>query len=400
MNNNVERLQAMDVLRGFALLGILLVNIQSFSMPGAAYLNPTAFGDLSGLNLWVWISTHVLADQKFMSLFSLLFGAGIILFCDSAQKKGLSAAKLHYKRNAWLLLFGLLHAYLFWYGDILFAYSLCAFFIYLLRNKSVFTLIVVTLLFAAISSGYSLLFGSSLEHFPADAQSGLMEAWAPNAAALANELSAYKGSFLSAFEFRAEEAIFMQSYVFLTYFFWRASAMMLLGMALYKSGFFHLQWQNKSYLWLAIFGLAIGLPIVSFGVHSNFEQQFSLQYSMFLGNQFNYWGSILMGLSYAAIVVLLVKKGLFKALQLRLAAIGKTAFSNYILHTVVFTTVFYGYGLGLFGDIERWLQLSLVLAMWALQLWLAPVWLRHYRFGPLEWLWRTLTYGKAQPFKH
>lgn len=399
MNTDNNRLLAMDVLRGFALLGILIVNIQSFSMPGAAYLNPTAFGDLNGINFGVWISTHVLADQKFMSLFSMLFGAGVVLFCDKATQKGKSAAKLHYKRNFWLLILGLAHAYLFWYGDILVAYSLCAFFVYLLRNKSIPTLLTIALVLLLISSLYSFLVGSSLGHFPAEAKSGLMEAWQPDSAALQKELQAYTGSFTSALSVRAEEAAFMQSYVFLTYFFWRASAMMLLGMALYKSGFFQQAWQSRSYLILALAGLIIGLPTVSYGVYSNLTHGFSLEYSMFLGSQFNYWGSIFVALAYASIVLLIVKKGLFSGIQARLAAIGKTAFSNYILHTLVFTTLFYGYGFSLFGDVERWQQLLMVVSMWLLQLWLAPVWLRYYQFGPLEWLWRTLTYGKLQPFK-
>lgn len=400
MNMNQQRIVAMDVLRGFALLGILLVNIQSFAMPGAAYLNPTAWGDLSGINFAVWSATHVFADQKFMSLFSMLFGAGILLFCDKAEAKNSSPARLHYQRTFWLLVFGLLHAYLFWYGDILVSYALCGFLVYLLRNKSATTLLVVAILFMLISSGYSLLVGVSLSEFPAEAKSGMMEAWAPGQLELQEEISAYLGSYAGAFAFRAEETLFMQTYVFFTYFLWRASAMMLLGMALYKSGFFHLKWQTASYAKLLLTGFTIGLVLVVLGVKNNLANAFSLEYSMFIGSQFNFWGSVFLALCYASGVMLAVKFAWLKALQNRLAAIGKTAFSNYILHTLVFTTLFYGYGVGLFAETERWQQLLMVFAMWLLQLWLAPLWLKHYRFGPLEWAWRSLTYRKVQPFRN
>ena len=175
--------------------------------------------------------------------------------------------------------------------------------------------------------------------------------------------------------------------------------MMLLGMALFKSGFFHLKWQSKSYWKLIAVCLPLGLALVLLGVQANLKHEFSLEFSMFIGSQFNYWASILVALSYAAGIMLLVNSGALTALQNRLAAIGKTAFSNYILHTLVFTTIFYGYGVGLFAEIERWQQLLMVIAMWMLQLWLAPVWLKRFRFGPLEWVWRTLTYWKLQPFR-
>lgn len=400
MNTTQQRIVAMDVLRGFALLGILLVNIQSFAMPGAAYLNPTAWGDFTGINFAVWSVTHILADQKFMSLFSMLFGAGILLFCEKSEAKNQSPAKLHYQRTFWLLLFGLLHAYLFWYGDILVSYALCGFLVYLLRNKSITTLLVVASLFMVISGGYSLLIGMSLSQFPAEAKSGMMAAWNPDQQELNKEIAAYLGSYSTALTFRAEETLFMQTYVFFTYFLWRASAMMLFGMALYKSGFFHLKWQTTRYVKLLVTGLIFGLGLIIYGVKSNLAQAFSLEYSMFLGSQFNFWGSVFVALGYASAVMIAVKFQWFSALQTRLAAIGKTAFSNYILHTLVFTTLFYGYGAGLFAGTERWQQLLLVIAMWGVQLWLSTLWLQYYRFGPLEWAWRSLTYRKVQPFRN
>lgn len=399
MSTPTERLVAMDVLRGFALLGILLMNIQSFAMPGSAYLNPMSFGDFNGINQWSWIVTHVFADQKFMSLFSMLFGAGVLLFCDKAQQKGKPVTRLHYTRTFWLLMFGLLHGYLFWYGDILYAYGMCGFFIYLMRNKSIKTLLITAAVFMLVSCSYYLFMGASLEYFPAEARTGLMEAWAPDDTFQAKEIAAVTGGFTSGLELRLETTMFMQTYVFLTLIFWRAAAMMLLGMALYKSGFFQLQWQTKSYQKMLSICLPIGLAIVVVGLQANFKHNFSLEFSMFLGSQYNFWGSVFIALGYASLIMLMVQKRQFSALQNRLAAIGKTAFSNYILHTLVFTTVFYGYGLGLFAEVERWQLILMVVTMWAVQLWLSPLWLQRFKFGPLEWAWRSLTYWELQPFR-
>jgi uncharacterized protein len=140
-----QRIVALDALRGFAILGILIMNIQSFAMIEAAYFNPTAYGDLTGLNKWVWILSHMLADQKFMTIFSMLFGAGIILFTTRAEAKGRSALKLHYRRTFWLLVIGLLHAYLLWTGDILVPYALCALVVVLFRKWSPTMLAIVGL---------------------------------------------------------------------------------------------------------------------------------------------------------------------------------------------------------------------------------------------------------------
>ena len=150
------------MLRGFALLGILIMNIQSFSMPGAAYLNPMAYGDMTGLNRWVWVLSHTLADQKFLSLFSMLFGAGVIVFAERAIARGGSSGWLHYRRSAWLLLFGLIHGHLLWYGDILYSYALCALWVYLFRNRSPTTLFISGFAFMSIAWAYNLFSGYSI----------------------------------------------------------------------------------------------------------------------------------------------------------------------------------------------------------------------------------------------
>ncbi|MBT4400650.1 MAG: hypothetical protein HOD37_14320, partial [Bacteroidetes bacterium] len=125
--NPGQRLVSIDILRGVAVLGILIMNIQSFSMVSAAYSNPMAYGDMTGLNKWIFIFSHIIADTKFMSLFSILFGASILLFAGRLQATGLIPSKIFYRRNSWLLLFGLIHGFLIWHGDILLSYALCGY---------------------------------------------------------------------------------------------------------------------------------------------------------------------------------------------------------------------------------------------------------------------------------
>jgi len=394
-----SRIHHLDILRGFALLGILLMNIQGFAMPGAAYLNPTAWGDFEGANFAVWVFSHVFADSKFMGIFSILFGAGICLFAESAMQKTGSSAGLHYKRNFWLLLFGLVHAHFIWYGDILVSYALCAFWVYWFRNKSPRFLIISSILFLSIATLYSLFvhFAINNNFIPPSAIKEILAFWLPEQSQLQNEIAAYTGSIVEQFQQRSHEAFVLETQVFLSIFLWRAGGMMLLGMALYKKGILSGAKSVTYYSYLTIIGLTLGLSLSSYGVIQNIQHGFEMNYSMFFGNQFNYWGSILTALGYIGLVNLVISKGFAKSLQSRLAAVGQMAFTNYIFHSVSCTFIFYGYGLGYFSELERSIQLLIVILVWVIQLWYSPLWLAKYRFGPLEWAWRSLTYWQRQP---
>jgi uncharacterized protein len=390
-----QRLASLDVLRGAALLGILVINIQSFAMIEAAYLNPTAYGDLAGVNRWVWILSHVLGDMKFMTLFSVLFGAGIVLITTRAGAKGRGAATLHYRRTFWLLLFGLTHAYLLWYGDILVAYALCAVPAFLVQRVRPTRLLAAGVLLISVPSGLYLLFGGVMQVSP-QAVADSMSSWRPGAEKVAAEVAAYRGGWLEQMACRIPSALVMQTFVYLIMIGWRAGGLMLIGMALFKWGVLSGQRSPRFYLRGLVLGYGLGFPIVVAGVVSNFRAGWALEYSMFLGWQFNYWGSLLVALGHLSAVILLVKANLVPRLANRLAAVGRMALTNYLLQTVICTTLFYGHGLGLFGQVERWGQALVVLGVWLVQLALSPVWLRHLRFGPAEWLWRSLTYMKWQ----
>jgi uncharacterized protein len=394
------RVHSLDVLRGFALLGILVMNIQSFSMISAAYMNPAAYGDLTGANRWVWILSHVLTDQKMYGIFSMLFGAGILLMTGRAEASRGTSAGLHYRRMAWLLLFGLLHAHLFWYGDILYPYALCGMIVYLFRRRSPRTLLILAGVFFAIGSAIYLVTGWSMQFWSPEAVTAFaQDSWLPTAEKVQAELAAYRGGWLQQVPARSEEAIFMQTLIFLVAIVWKTVGNMLLGMALFKFGVLSAMRSRAFYTRLAVAGFLVGLPMVSFGVWHNFAAGWDVRYSFFSGSQYNYWGAIVVDMGWIGLWMLVCASSGFAWLKGSLGAVGRTAFSNYILQTLIATTLFYGHGFGLFGSVNRVGQILICVAIWAVQLGIAPIWMRHFEYGPLEWVWRSLTYWRKMPMR-
>ncbi len=394
-----ERIEALDVLRGVALLGILLVNIGAFSMPAAAYFNPSAYGDLSGVNGWVWRLTHLLADLKFMAIFSMLFGAGIVLMAERAEARGRRAGGVHYRRMAWLVVFGLLHAHLLWYGDILYWYGLCGLVVFLFRGVRPGWLIAWGVLSLAVASALMLGAGLTTEQWPPEALEFVIRDLDPPTEVKAAEIAAYQGDWLQQMTKRVPKALEMETSTFLAWAAWRVSGLMLLGMALFKLGVFAAKRSRRFYWSMMAAAAGIGLPVVAYGIRQNVAMEWRAPDFFFLGLQYNYWGSLLVSLGWVSLVMLWCQRSRTPWLRRSLAAVGRTAFSNYILQTVLCTFIFYGHGLGLFGRVDRLGQLMIVLGVWALQLVVSPLWLQRFQFGPLEWLWRSLIYLRRTPFR-
>ncbi len=392
-----QRQQSLDLLRGIAVLGILLMNIRLFAMIEAAYFNPTAYGSLEGINALVFAVGHVFADQKFMTIFSMLFGAGIVLIGERAEARARSAAWLHYRRMFWLAVFGALHAYLLWYGDILLLYAMCGAVVVALRRRRPRTQLVLGLCMLAVSSAIFLAAQFSMPYWPEPDYLEAQATWQPDAAAIAHELALYRSSWADQLAHRVPAAAEFQTMVFSVWGFWRAGGLMLIGMALYRWGAFSAMWSTSAYRKLALAGLGLGLPVVVFGLMQHRLHGWSFDHSFFLGAQYNYWGSVLVSLGYVGLVMLWFRSGRLEALMHRLSAAGRMAFTNYIAQTLICTMLFYGHGLGWFGHAERWQQWLVVFSVWALILAWSPWWLARYRFGPLEWLWRSLTYFRPQP---
>jgi len=394
-----ERTITLDALRGVAILGILVMNIQSYSMVDAAYMNPTAYGDLTGLNRWVWILSHLLAQLKFVTIFSLLFGAGVLLFTGRAEAKGYSPRGLHYRRTFWLLLIGLLHAYLLWYGDILVTYALCSMVVVLCRKWPPKLLVVIGGLSFAFASFLYLYIWFSLPSMSPQAYEEIKLSWQPSAEMIEYNRAAYRSGWLGQMPVRADASFRLEVFAFFLHGFWEISGLMLIGMALFKWGILTGARSRRFYIVLAAAGLSLGLFIISYGIIQNFAANWTVDYSPFLGSQFNYWGSLLMALGYCGVVLLATRSRRLKSITKIISAVGRMALTNYLTQTLICTSLFYGHGLGLYGQVERSGQILIVIGIWALQLTISPLWLRYYHFGPVEWLWRSLTYWQIQPFK-
>ncbi len=392
-----HRIITLDALRGFAILGIPLMNVQSFAMIGQAYLNPTAFGDLTGVNLWTWIVSHCLADQKFMSLFSILFGASILLIASSSERKNGSSISIHYRRNSWLLVFGLLHAYLVWYGDILVPYACCAFLVYPLRKLPVNILFSSGFILFSIASTIEIYHGMELLHTPQEVLERFSGGWQPNQSIMEHEIQAYQGSFMDQLIQRSKTAKMLQTTYFLQHNLWRILGLMLLGIAFFKSGFLSGKYEAKLYKKI---GVCVGIPslfLVAVGILFNFHHHWSIEYSMYIGGQFNYWGSLGMALGYICIIICICKSKLYPHMVNKLSAVGRMALSNYLLQSALLALIFYGFGE--FGKVERIYQLLIVAMLCLLQWWYSSLWLNHFYYGPMEWIWRSLTAKRLQAFK-
>ncbi len=417
-----ERLVCLDALRGVAVLGILVMNIYAFAMPLAAYSNPLTMGGTEPLNIGTWFFTHLLFDQKFMSIFSMLFGAGLIMMMDRAAARAAAFGRIYYRRTLWLLALGMLHGYFIWFGDILFHYALMGMFVFLFRNKSPKVLITiaccmlpVTLLINFASSFYVeelqttaieteqlQLEGETLD----EEQQKKLDEWlevrpffAPTDEEINDNVRAHKGNYLDVLAHRAPFVVFMQINVTLIFVIWRVGGLMLIGMALMKLGVLSGERSSDFYRKMALWGYGTGLPLTIYSAFILNAHDFDPLYVARIGGIPNYIGSVLVAFGHIAVVILIVRSEKLKRLFDRFAAVGRMALSNYLTHSIVMTTVFYGYGLGLYAAVPRFWQQGFVVAMIGVQLLVSPWWLTRFRFGPVEWLWRSLTYGQRQPMR-
>lgn len=390
-----RRYFSLDVLRGAAVLGILPVNILLFGMVMAASANPTVLANFRGSEVWIWRLVHVFAEQKFMSIFSILFGAGIVLMAERAERRGANPWLLHRKRMGWLLLFGMVHAYLFWFGDILVSYALCGLVAFSIRKAKLSVLWGVSLAFIAVPSLLFVAFQFALDWLPDEVLQGFQSEWEPGAEAQDAEIAAYRGNWFEQMRMRIPQAITGQVGSFAVYTFWRVMGLMTLGMALLRSDVLTARkLQRRTYLDLFLFGTVSGLVFVAFGADQNLKMGFFYKQAMFNGMQWNYWGSIGMSLGYIGLLILLSKIRYFVLVTGALATVGRMALTNYLMQTLICTTMFYGHGFGLFGAWGREKLMITVGCIWVAQILFSVLWLRRFEQGPMERLWRRLTYGK------
>lgn len=384
-----NRIHSLDLLRGFAVLGILIMNITSFSQISMAYMNPKIGAGLEGYNQYFHGFNFIFADTRFMSIFSMLFGAGVVLFTQRIEAKGKRVAALHYKRMFWLLLFGFIHAYFIWVGDILVAYAICGSLVFFFRKKSIRTLFIMAIVLFLIPIIFNFM---TFYGMPADELESTFAFFHPSAEEIAYQTQAMRGSYLKQMPLRMEEALGLQTVVFMLEMFWRASAMMLLGMILYRKGILSAEKSTAYYKKMMWVGFVPGWILSGISLSQAYASEWNAAYVMNIGANYKFVSGLFMALGYIGLVIWCYKKGVFIKFQNRLRATGRMAFTNYIGMSIICTLIFNGHGLGLFGTLDRLEQFLIVISIWVLLLIISPLVLKNYRFGPLEWLWRKLTY--------
>lgn len=421
--SSTERIGAMDTIRGISLLGILLMNILGFGLYNA-YFDPTNHGGATGWNLRVWWINMLLIEGTMRGLFSILFGAGILLFTARSveSKDGTPVTDLFFRRLLWLVVFGIIHCYLLlWDGEILYCYGLVGMFAFSFRHLSPRHLIAAATFVLLISAALSAIdyfdYADQFEKATAaqakknageslsKEDSTAIAQWDDIVAEekvtpqqLEEEMTAASKGYWSIVMHKIPVNIYMQTTFIYLINFWDTLQMMLFGMALFKLGILKAARSNSFYWRMALIGYSMGIAVNYFETAHIVSSQFSIL--SFYQNYLTYpLGRIPTTCGHIALIMLFVRSGWLPFLQKSLAAVGQMALTNYILHTVICNFIFLGFGLSLYGKLQRYELYYIVVGIWIFQLIASPIWLKYFRFGPLEWLWRSLTYGKRQPMR-
>lgn len=421
-----ERIFALDMLRGFAVLGILFMNILGFGLPRPGYVVPSAaVGGIDGWNLWAWIVEMFYFEGTMRGLFTLLFGAGVVLYTSRLEKAGLGVrvADYYFRRNLWLIVFGLVNAYvLLWRGDILYAYGLTALFLFVFRQLPIKALLLWSAFFLCVNPVVANLDYRSFLRVEAEAPA--LQA----AKAAKQDLSDEQRADLTFYENRLDMlranpekarlaiAKMSKSYVsaaaavaprnwnnqtsgFFEVDLWECLGMMLLGMALYKSGALNLGWSTRAYLTMLVAGYGIGLTVNALEIRHVISHDFAPSAVMVPWFVTYDLGRIPTTLGHIALAMLLVRSGWFRGLLGAFSAAGQMALTNYLSQSLICMLLFTGAGLGWFGSLQRYELYYVVASIWVVQLLWSPWWLARFQYGPMEWLWRSLTRWQKQPLR-
>ncbi len=416
-----DRIQSLDIMRGIVLFGILLMNINGMGL-ARAYDDPTVSGGSTGWDLYTWITTNMFFEGTMRALFSLLFGVGMFVLLDRLEKKGagINAANIYFRRLTWMLVFGLIHCYLLlWVGEILYNYALMGFLVYSFRNMAPKKLIfIAAFLFTAgalwnysdykkdvkfvdqvaVVNSYKAA-GKPLTKELKEAD----ERWQKreeerSPAAVAEYNTNMRKGYLHVVGFLAPVNMHYNEHSPYRYDVFDVLSMMLLGIALFKLNILSAQKSYRFYSIMALLGYSIGLAVNYYEVTMILDSNFSLL--GFSQSNLTYdLGRVSIAMGHIAAIMLLCKLPVLQWLKYRLAAVGKMALTNYIMHSVIALFFFTGAGFGMFGKLQRHELLYVVFSIWIFQLIISPIWLKYFEFGPVEWLWRNLSYQKMHAIK-
>lgn len=400
-----ERVQIVDILRGFALFGILLVNMAFFMHPFQASIFPIDPGTPWYDKAAAWL-IHFLGDGKFYTLFSLLFGLGLTLLMSRIEARGGRFVPLYLRRLLVLLGIGLVHAFIIWIGDILIMYALVGFLLVLYRKARPRTLLIwvvilflLPLLFTAgvtglVEMGRSLPEGAEqIDLAFADVEAGFV-------ADLERAYRVYPaGNFAEITQQRIYDYSSYFGYSIISGF--SILAMFLVGVYFGKRQLFqNLETNRPFFKKLLLVGLLIGIPANLYYATKAMSVSFLyVNWEILLVQAVQMLGAPLLSLAYVSAFCLLALSPVWGERLKVLAPVGQMALTNYLTQSIVCTTIFYGYGLGLFGQFGAALGLVLTFAIYLLQIPFSHWWMKRFKYGPAEWLWRSLTYMKFQPMK-
>jgi uncharacterized protein len=294
-----------------------------------------------------------------------------------------------------LLVLGLLHAYLLWYGDMLVVLALCGALVFFFRRFSPRWLLVLGGVVFATASALSWALTWSAAQSDPVALAVWREQWTPQPALIDLEIAQYRGGWTQQMAHRVPAAWETQTWSFAVRFLWQMTGLMLLGMALFKLGVVSAARSRAFYLRMAAVGFGAGTLLISLALWRSFATEWDLLDYVMVSQELKYWGNLLVALGWVALVMLLCQRGW----RLRpVEAVGRMALTNYLLQTLICTTIFYGHGLGLFGQVDRAGQCAIVLAIWAFQLLASSAWLSYFSMGPVEWATRWFVYGRRPGF--
>ncbi len=412
LNAGASRHQSLDAMRGIAVMAILLMNILAFALPFGAYVNPRAAGGTSLADLITWATMFVLVDGKMRGLFSLMFGASMLLVIEGADAKGSDGTGAHSRRMVWLMLFGLIHGYLIWHGDILFTYAVCGLAAVFLIRKApaalirwAIALMVANLLIWVATIGATYAMQVSATAPGADPE--LMESYRamldafgmPGSSDIANELRAFSGSYGDALAYRTTGENALTPIAFVLTGGLETIGLFAIGMVLLRNGFLTGGWERDRYAKMAKLSYLIGLPplilLAGWAWRSGFDVMTTATIVFLLAIPFKY--AVMLG--HGALAMLLIQHFSTAQFMKRIEAAGRAAFTNYLGTSILMTVLFYGYGGGLFGQLSRWQIYLVVPIIWAIMLAWSQAWLLRYRYGPAEWLWRSLARGERQAMR-
>ena len=423
-----ERILLLDSLRGIALLGILLMNIMGQSQPFQYYDSMNLSQPITGANFYSWLVECFLFEGTMRGLFSLLFGAGTILLLNRLvkEKNGLEPADIYYRRMLWLMVFGLVNALIFlWPGDILYPYAICGLLLFPFRNLSPGKLILIACFFLAIGTyrensdffrdkkiiqtGQAIAAIDTTKVKLTDQQKadlGRFTGFKENnskeatAKAAAEQIKRIRGKGYTALvkQFR-DINMWLQSSYFYKHYWFDILLFFFLGMALFKSGYLLGNKPNGLYAAMAIVGIGVGLLMNYFYLRT----QYRLRFDNYLFTQqwkFNYYNirRVFQTVGYVSLLILMYKSTPIKKWFFSIfVPVGQMAFTNYLMQSIITSTIFYGFGL--YGKLQRYEAYYVVGGIWLFQIIFSHIWMRYFRFGPFEWLWRSLTYLHKPPFR-